>query len=74
MNAMLKKHPFSGPTLILTAKYDTAVGYVAQFQWLHDFLKGTYVVLDGAGHNANIDQPEHFAHTVAGWLASLPVC
>ncbi|MCR5221301.1 MAG: alpha/beta hydrolase [Lachnospiraceae bacterium] len=71
VNAMLKKQKYKGPVLILTAKYDTAVGYKAQFDWLEDFVKGTYVVLDGAGHNIHIDQPEHFEHTVAGWLASI---
>lgn len=67
----LKKRPFTEPVLILAAKYDTAVGYEAQFEWLAHFPKATYAVLDGAGHNVHIDQPELFTHTVAGWLAGL---
>lgn len=68
----LQKRPFHAPTLILTAKYDIAVGYEAQFSWLSDYPMGTYTVLDGAGHNAHVDQPDAFRHTVAGWLKTLP--
>ena len=69
--ARLRKKPFGGPVLILTAKYDTAVGYEAQFEWLEHFPKGTYIALDGAGHNVHIDQPDMFTHSVAGWLRAL---
>ena len=68
INKALKKRPFQGPTLILTGKYDVAVGYEAQFTWLEDYPQGTYVVIDGAGHNVHVDQPEAFNHAVAGWL------
>ena len=64
----LERVKFNGPVLILTAKYDTAVGYTGQFEWLRFFPHATYVLIDGAGHNVNIDQPEMFVHTVTGWL------
>lgn len=68
----LQKKPYPAPTLILTAKYDIAVGYEAQFSWLSDYPMGTYIVLDGAGHNAHVDQPESFRYAIAGWIRSLP--
>ena len=71
VESALKKLRFKGPVLILCAKYDTAVGYEAQFDWLSYFPMGTYTVLDGAGHNVHIDQPELFTHTAAGWIAAI---
>ncbi|MBO4902401.1 MAG: alpha/beta hydrolase [Lachnospiraceae bacterium] len=67
----LQKHPFKEPTLILTAKYDQAVGYEAQFTWLSDYPQSTYMVIDNAGHNVHVDQPECFVYAVAGWLRML---
>ncbi|MCR5268718.1 MAG: alpha/beta hydrolase [Lachnospiraceae bacterium] len=64
----LKKHSFDAPTLILTAKYDIAVGYEAQFSWLSHYPQGTYLVIDAAGHNVHVDQPEAFTYAVTGWL------
>lgn len=64
----LEKIRFRGPVLILTARYDTAVGYADQFEWINIFPHSTYVMVDGAGHNVNIDQPEMFNNAVSGWL------
>lgn len=64
----LEKIKFDKPVLILTAKYDTAVGYENQFEWVRLFKRATYIVIDGAGHNVNIDQPEMFTGVVKGWL------
>ncbi|MCR5268239.1 MAG: alpha/beta hydrolase [Lachnospiraceae bacterium] len=71
IDSALRKKPFKKPTLILTAKYDTAVGYEAQFSWLSDYPMGTYLVIDNAGHNVHVDQPEAFTYSVAGWLRTL---
>lgn len=64
----LEKIKFDGPVMILTAKHDTAVGFENQFEWINIFPHACYMVIDGAGHNVNIDQPEMFTHTVIGWL------
>lgn len=64
----LEKRNYEGPVLILTAKYDTAVGYESQFDWLKLFPHASYAVMDGAGHNANVDQPDMFLGIVSGWL------
>ena len=71
IDRVLQKKPYKEPALILTAKYDIAVGYEAQFSWLSDYPKGTYLVIDGAGHNVHVDQPEAFTYAVAGWLKAL---
>ncbi len=67
----LQKRSFKEPVLILTAKYDSAVGYEAQFGWLSDYPQATYAVIDNAGHNLHVDQPEAFRHFIAGWLDGL---
>ena len=68
INKMIMKNHFDKPTLILVGKYDCAVGYKEQFGWLSVFKKGSYILIDGAGHNIHIDQPEMFNDSVEGWL------
>lgn len=68
INRSLEKQRFDKPTLILTGKYDIAVGYEDQFGWLSTFKKGTYIVVDCAGHNIHIDCPDMFYKSVYGWL------
>lgn len=68
VDKQLEKINYEGPVLILTAKYDTAVGYESQFSWLKLFPHASYSVIDGAGHNANVDQPDMFLGIVSGWL------
>jgi len=71
INKMIMKKHFDKATLILTGKYDIAVGYEEQFGWLSVFTRATYVVIDGAGHNIHVDQPQMFHNTVKGWLLQL---
>ncbi len=44
------KRPFPGPTLIITGRQDTSVGYKDAWQILDNYPRGTFVVLDRAGH------------------------
>lgn len=64
----LEKIKYEGPVLILTARNDATVGYEKQFEWINVFSHASYMMIDGAGHNANIDQPEMFTYIVVGWL------
>lgn len=64
----LEKKRFKGPVLVVTAKYDTAVGCKAQLIFKDIFTNCTYVVIDGAGHNIHVDQPEEFEKVVLSWL------
>lgn len=60
--------PFERPTLILTSRQDQCVGYVDQFALLPHYPRATYVVLDVAGHNLQIDQPTLFDALMLEWL------
>lgn len=71
VDAAQRKKPFAGPVLIVTGRYDTAVGFETQFEWFKMFPKASYIAMDGAGHIAQIDQPELFRGVVSGWLKGI---
>lgn len=58
---------FEGPTLIVTGRQDHIVGYEDQFRLLAGYPRATYVVLDGAGHNVHLEQPEIVASALLDW-------
>ncbi|MEU3933282.1 alpha/beta hydrolase [Streptomyces sp. NPDC029044] len=60
--------PFTRPALILAGRQDDSVGYLDQFDLLPHYPRATYVVLDTAGHNLQIEQPELFTALVSEWL------
>jgi pimeloyl-ACP methyl ester carboxylesterase len=59
---------FASPALILTGRQDDTVGYVDQFALLPHYPRATFAVLDVAGHNLQIEQPDLFEALVAEWL------
>jgi len=60
---------FDKPVLMLLGKQDNSVGYKDQWDILDNFPRATFVVLDRAGHNLQIEQPEVFKSLVNEWLA-----
>ncbi|HOJ78473.1 MAG TPA: alpha/beta hydrolase [Bacillota bacterium] len=62
------EEPFTKPSLILTGRQDTEVGYQDQFQLLKNYSRATYVALDKAGHNLQIEQVRLFNCLVSEWL------
>lgn len=60
--------PFSQPCLIITGKQDTEVGYKDQFDLMRNFTNSTYLAVNRAGHNLQIEQPGIFKDTVKNWL------
>lgn len=60
--------PFGRPTLILTGRQDTSVGYADQFALLPHYPRATFAVLDVAGHNLQIEQPHLFGTLMHDWL------
>ncbi|WP_252226106.1 alpha/beta hydrolase [Clostridium sp. ZBS2] len=59
---------FEKPVLILVGKQDSCVGYKDAFTILDNFLRATFVILDGAGHNLQIEQGKVFNSLVSEWL------
>jgi pimeloyl-ACP methyl ester carboxylesterase len=60
--------PFDGPTLILTGRQDSTVGYSDHVALLPHYPRATFAVLDVAGHNLQIEQPVLFEALMNEWL------
>ncbi|MBN2500983.1 MAG: alpha/beta hydrolase [Anaerolineales bacterium] len=60
--------PFTKPTLFITGRQDNIVGYQSAWDIIAQYPRATFVVLDIAGHNAQIEQPELFDVLTHNWL------
>jgi pimeloyl-ACP methyl ester carboxylesterase len=60
--------PFEKPSLILTGRQDCLVGYRDAWKLLPNYPRGSFVVLDVAGHGLQIDQAVLFDALVHEWL------
>jgi pimeloyl-ACP methyl ester carboxylesterase len=60
--------PFPAPTLILTGRQDSICGYREAWSLLDDFPRGTFAVLDRAGHPLSAEQPQLFRALASEWL------
>jgi pimeloyl-ACP methyl ester carboxylesterase len=56
------------PTVILCGRQDSVTGYEDQYPLLPHYPRATYAVLDMAGHNLQLEQPELLAALVREWL------
>lgn len=59
---------FNEPALILLGRQDCCVGYKDAWSILENFTRATFVVLDRAGHNLQIEQENLFNSLVGEWL------
>jgi pimeloyl-ACP methyl ester carboxylesterase len=59
---------FDKPTLMLLGKQDNCVGYKDAWNVLENFPRATFTILDGAGHNLQIEQEELFNSLIHEWL------
>jgi pimeloyl-ACP methyl ester carboxylesterase len=64
---MLPK-PFPAPTLIVTGRQDSSVGYRDAWAILENYPRATFVVLDRAGHGLYVEQEALFNALVNEWL------
>lgn len=62
---------FDEPTLIITGRQDHIVGYQDQIALSRHYRRSSIAVLDQAGHNAHLDQPELVNGLVSEWLDRL---
>lgn len=66
VNALEK--PYEKPTLMLTGRQDTIVGYNCLWQIIDMYPRASFVLLDKAAHNLEIEQDVLFQETVKEWL------
>ncbi|MEV7236569.1 alpha/beta hydrolase [Streptomyces sp. NPDC051020] len=61
-----------GRHLLLTTRQDALVGWRDQLALLDHYPRMTAVVLDGAGHNPQVECAPAVRELIAGWLDTLP--
>ena len=59
---------YRGPTLLLTGRQDSTVGYAGAWELFDQYPHATFAVLDGAGHALPHEQPELLGALVTEWL------
>lgn len=62
------EHPFERPSLILSGRQDTSVGYRDSLRISENFSRGTFAILDRAGHGLEVEQENVFNCLVDEWL------
>jgi pimeloyl-ACP methyl ester carboxylesterase len=60
--------PYMQPTLMVMGRQDSVVGYRDQWQLIENFPRASFVILDRAGHNLQIEQEVLFGALVKEWL------
>ncbi len=57
------------PALVVCGLQDATVGFDAAFDLARSWPRATFALLDGAGHNLQIERPAAFEALVCDWLA-----
>jgi pimeloyl-ACP methyl ester carboxylesterase len=63
-----ERAPYRCPTLLVTGRQDSTVGYSRAWELLEQHPRATFAVLDGAGHALPHEQPELLRALVTEWL------
>ncbi|MEU4474894.1 alpha/beta hydrolase [Micromonospora sp. NPDC023888] len=59
---------FDGPVTVLTGRQDRIVGYADQFRAMGRYPRGTFTVIDAAGHYLPFEQPTVLRSLTQQWL------
>jgi pimeloyl-ACP methyl ester carboxylesterase len=62
--------PFEGPACFFLGRQDQAVGWRDALRLAPLYPRASYIIADGAGHNAQIEKPAAFAAAFRSWLAA----
>jgi pimeloyl-ACP methyl ester carboxylesterase len=54
---------------MIMGRQDSAVGYRDHWQLIENFPRASFVILDKAGHNLQIEQEKLFRELVKEWLS-----
>lgn len=63
--------PFGAPALHVLGRQDDVVGFADTLALADAYPRGTFAVLDGAGHNVHLEQPALTAELLRDWLDRL---
>ncbi|WP_327644187.1 alpha/beta hydrolase [Micromonospora zamorensis] len=59
---------FDGPVTVITGRQDRIVGYADQFRAMRRYPRGTFTVIDAAGHYLPYEQPTLLRSLTQDWL------
>ena len=62
------EHPFDRSSLIFSGRQDTSVGFSDSLKLVENFPRGTFAILDRAGHGLEVEQETVFNCLVNEWL------
>ena len=62
------ERPFDKPSLMLAGRQDTSVGYADLLKIIENYPRGTFTILDKAGHGLQVEQEVVFNCMVNEWL------
>lgn len=65
---IIKNIKFDRPVLFICGRQDNCVGFEDAWKLIPDYPRATFSVIDTAGHNLQIEQPEVFHELVCSWL------
>ncbi|MFH1524395.1 MAG: alpha/beta fold hydrolase [Chloroflexota bacterium] len=68
VNVDLIEKPYRQPTLMVMGRQDSVVGYRDHWQLIENYPRASFVILDKAGHNLQIEQDILFTAIVKEWL------
>jgi pimeloyl-ACP methyl ester carboxylesterase len=60
--------PFEKPSLLLAGRQDATVGFKDMLKIVDSYTRGTFAVLDRAGHGLEVEQQTVFECLVSEWL------
>ncbi len=63
--------PYDKPTIIVTGRRDTVVGYRTQWRLMDHYRQASFATLEPAGHALPHEQPEILEALLAAWLDAL---
>lgn len=64
----IDQRDFVKPSVFLLGRQDSLVGYQDALELIQKYPRGTFTVLDQAGHNLQIEQPQIFSTVMNEWL------
>jgi len=64
----IDQNNFKKPSVFLLGKQDSSVGYKDALEVISKYPRGTFAILDKAGHNLQIEQPQLFNTLINEWL------
>lgn len=71
VDKVIKALDYDKPSLIITGRQDTIVGYKDQWKLLEIFPRASFAVLDATDHSLQIEAPKIFTALVENWLKRL---